>query len=221
MKGIYIIVITSVFALILNACNQHRETTNVSEEIHPVSKAYGYENWKEVEKVSFVFNVEKERTVKERSWIWFPETDSVISMTWTDTLSYNRNSELNPIEIEADRMFINDRFWVFCPLNLTWDKGISFSEVKKEKAPISGLELNKQTALYNNTGGYTPGDAYDFYFDDNYLIKEWVFRRGNSEEPSLINSWSENITQKGITVSTEHFSADSSFHLFISNLKIE
>ncbi len=221
MKRIHLVIVVAI-VFILNACNLNKESANTQKkEVHPISKAYGYENWNAIEKVSFVFNVEKGTDLKERSWVWFPKTDSVISMTWTDTVYYNRKNKLNPMEVEVDQLFINDRFWVFCPLNLTWDQGISFSEVKKAKAPISGKEMNKQTALYANEGGYTPGDAYDFYFDDKHLIKEWVFRRGNSEEPTIVDAWSENITEKGITVATEHFSADSSFHLFISNLKIE
>lgn len=215
-----IVILFSVMAVLLNACSDKKEV--VTQEAHPISKAYGYEHWNAVEKVSFVFNAEKGKTLKERTWVWFPKTDSVISMTWTDTLHYNRSKALNPMEEEADRLFINDRFWVFSPFNLTWDaNSLTLSEVTKEKAPISGETLNKQTALYSDEGGYTPGDAYDFYFDDKHVIKEWVFRRGNSKEPSIIDAWSEEITQEGITVATEHFSADSSFHIFISNLKIE
>ena len=30
--------------------------------------------------------------------------------------------------------------------------------------------------------------AQNCYFDDNYLIKEWTFRKGNAPEPSLSNT---------------------------------
>ena len=48
--------------------------------------------------------------------------------------------------------------------------------------------MQKLTIVYGDEGGYTPGDAYDFYFGDDHIIKEWVFRKGNATEPSTMTT---------------------------------
>ena len=47
--------------------------------------------------------------------------------------------------------------------------------------PLVGENMQKLTIVYANEGGYTPGDAYDFYFGDDFVIREWVFRKIKSE----------------------------------------
>ena len=55
---------------------------------------------------------------------------------------------------------------------MVWDSNATISETKKAEGPISKDELNMITMTYSDEGGYTPGDAYDIFYDDDYLIKE-------------------------------------------------
>ena len=64
--------------------------------------------------------------------------------------------------------------------------------------------MNMITITYPNEGGYTPGDAYDIYFDEDYMIKEWTFRKGNSEDPSLSTTFENYKDYNGIKIATDH-----------------
>ena len=49
----------------------------------------------------------------------------------------------------------------------------------------SVTEVTRCGCHYLSEGGYTPGDAYDIYFNEDYMIKEWTFRKGNSDRTYL------------------------------------
>jgi hypothetical protein len=217
--------------IILVACKaetkeQNTKTKMVSEEIHELSfseliaNAHGFENWKQINEIQFTFNVDRDDNHFERSWTWNPKTDDVRLISDQDTLQYHRKS-VDSLSLHADKAFINDKFWLLVPFQLVWDKGSTISEPKKEAAPISKAELNKITLTYGNEGGYTPGDAYDIYFDKDYMIREWVFRKGNAKEPSMITTFENYQEFKGIKIAQDHKMAEGNFNLYFSNIKIK
>lgn len=75
------------------------------------------------------------------------------------------------------------------------------------------------TLTYSNEGGYTPGDAMIFIFGNDYLIKEWVYRKENSDAPSLTTSWENNQDFNGIILALDHLKLEGPFKLNFSNLK--
>ena len=107
------------------------------------------------------------------------------------------------------------------PFQLVWDEGTSISEPVKDLAPISKKELSKITITYSNDVGYTPGDAYDIYVDEDYIIREWVFRKGNTEEPSMTTTFENYEDYNGIKIAKDHKMAESNFNLYFSNIKIK
>jgi len=127
---------------------------------------------------------------------------------------------MDSLSINADKGFINDKYWLLAPFQLLWDQTAAISEVVKEEAPISKNTMNKITLTYASEGGYTPGDAYDFYFGEDFLIKEWVYRKGNSDEPSLITTWENNQDFNGIKLALEHIKLDGQLKIYFSNIKI-
>lgn len=127
---------------------------------------------------------------------------------------------MDSIALKADRGFINDKFWALIPFQLIWDEGTTISEVEKSQSPIKKEKLNKITILYSNEGGYTPGDAYDIYFDDNYIIKEWSYREGNTTEPSLSNTFENYQEFNGIKIALEHKKAEGDWNLLLRNIKV-
>ncbi|OAB76170.1 hypothetical protein [Cochleicola gelatinilyticus] len=185
-----------------------------------IANKNGFENWDNISEIQFTFNVDRGVNHSERSWIWKPQTNDVTMMTATDTVNYNRTS-MDSITMKSDAAFINDKYWLLAPFNLAWDEGTTFSEKENVVAPISKDTLNQLTVVYGNQGGYTPGDAYDFYFGKDFIIKEWVFRQKNASEPSMITTWEDYETFEGIEIAKMHKDPTGDFKLYFTNIKVK
>jgi hypothetical protein len=81
--------------------------------------------------------------------------------------------------------------------------------------------MHKLTIVYNNEGGYTPGDAYDFFFGDDYILKEWIYRKGNRESPSLSTTWEDYEDKGGIEIATAHKDASGDFKLSFTDIEVK
>ena len=174
------------------SCKQsEKQTTKPVKELtvaEKIAEAHGINHWNKVTELTFTFNVDKDSTHYDRTWIWKPKTNQVTAISKTDTITYLR-AEVDSLSQRADQGFINDKFWLLAPFNLIWDSGTTISESVEETAPISKKILYKITLTYPNEGGYTPGDAYDFYYNSDFFIEEWVYRKGNAKEPSMMSTW--------------------------------
>ena len=216
---IYITLIT----LLITSC---KDSTKSIPEAKPltiaekIANAHGVENWKNINEIAFTFNVDKDSTHFERRWIWNPKTNDITSITNTDTISYNR-STLDSISLKVDPSFINDKFWLLIPFQLVWDSGTTISNPIKTEAPISKLALNKITLTYSNDGGYTPGDAYDIFYDDNFLIKEWIFRKANQKEPSMMTTFENYKNINGLKLAVDHKKPNGNWNLNFTNISIK
>ncbi|MDN3666019.1 hypothetical protein ACFFU1_05190 [Algibacter miyuki] len=212
----------TLIALLITACKDN--TKSIPEEkpltiAEKIAHAHGFENWKNVNEIDFTFNVDTDSTHFERRWVWKPKTNHVIAISATDTISYNR-SAVDSISMKADRGFINDKFWLLIPFQLVWDSGTTISEPVITEAPISKTALNKITLTYSNEGGYTPSDAYDIFYDDDYRIQEWIFRKGNQEKPSMMTTFEDYQDFNGITLALSHKKPEGSWNLNFTNIKI-
>lgn len=210
-----LLVIISILSICFS-CKQKTETIQPEKEVstsEKIANAHGLEHWKNVSEIQFTFN-------KKRNWKWHPKTNDVTLITDKDTINYNRKS-IDSLSKKADRAFINDKFWLLIPFQLVWDSGITISESTKEIAPISKNEMNKITLLYGSEGGYTPGDAYDIYFDDSYIIKEWGFRKGNKPKAGLKNTFENYRDFNGIKIALDHKKAEGDWNLTLSDIKIK
>jgi len=202
------------------------QSTNKKEEeieltvAEKIAQAHGFEHWKNINEIQFTFNVNRGENHFERTWKWQPKENNVVSMVSKDSLITYTRTEMDSINIQLDQAFINDKFWMLVPFQLVWDDGTTISESVKEIAPISKTELNKITLTYGNEGGYTPGDAYDIYVDNDFMIREWVFRKGNSEEPSMITTFENYEDFNGIKIAKDHKTAEGNFNLNFSNIKV-
>lgn len=222
MKKINLVIILVV---ILFSCKNEtkKETTKSAIKLSIADKiahANGFENWKNVSQIDFTFNVDKDTTHFERSWSWKPKTGAVILISGKDTIAYNRKS-VDSISLNTDKSFINDKFWLLAPFQIVWDSGTSISEPVKEASPINKTQLNKITLTYTNEGGYTPGDAYDFYYGDDFMVKEWVFRRGNSKEPTMITSWEDYEDFQGLKIAKVHLKPEGNWKLHFTSIKVK
>jgi len=220
-KTIYLL----VFLLTLQACkeNPKQETTTdtlVQNTPQKIATAYGLEQWNNVTQMKFTFNVDRGENHYERSWIWKPKTKDITLITSEDTLTYNQNT-MDSIAIKTDVNFINDKFWLLAPLNLAWDEGFTFDEKDSVTSPISKKNVKQLTITYGDEGGYTPGDAYDFYYNNNLQIEEWIFRKGNDSLPTMVTTWEDYKDFNGIKIATKHQNPEGTFALYFTNIEVE
>lgn len=212
--------------LLVLTCKPKTSETPITEDLKELSiaqkiaNAHGFENFKNVETLKFTFNVDRDSIKgKGRNWVWKPKEDVVISERFNDTLQYTR-SKIDSTNINTDRAFINDKFWLLVPFQLVWDTSATLSEAKKMTSPIYKTPLHMITITYSSEGGYTPGDAYDIFYDDKYLIKEWVFRKGNSKKPSLTTTFENYKDFNGIKIATEHKQEGGHWNLNFTNITV-
>lgn len=185
-----------------------------------IAVANGFDQWKNVRTISFTFNVDRSGKTYFRKWQWNPKKEKVTMITLEDTISYYRN-QMDSIAIASDRAFINDRYWLFTPYNFMWDKGTSFSIKQDTLSPVKQEKLHKLVLTYGDEGGYTPGDAYDFYYDDDFIIREWAFRKNNQKDISLATTWEDYRDFNGLKLSMSRKTANETFHLFFTDIIVE
>jgi hypothetical protein len=198
------------------SCKQKRETIQPEVELsiaEKIANAHGYENWKNVSEITFTF-------AGKRSWIWKPKTDDISLIREQDTIHYNR-AKMDSTFIKFDRGFINDKFWLLIPFQLVWDENANISEPEKATSPIAGIEMNKITLTYSNLGGYTPGDAYDIYFSNDYIIKEWGFRKSNQDKAGLINTFEYYQDFNGLKIALDHKKAEDDWNLQFTDVNVK
>ena len=189
--------------------------------LEKVANAHGFENWKTISHIKYTFNVDRDSSHFERTWLWEPKTNNVVLTTREDTVRYNRMS-IDSTIMKTDGGFINDKFWLLGPFQLVWDQNnFTYEHEATSDAPISKEAMQKLTIVYGSEGGYTPGDAYDFYFGEDYRIKEWVFRKGNQEEPSMITSWEDYKNLNGLHIASMHKMPDSNFMLYFTGIEVK
>jgi len=187
-----------------------------------IANAHGIKNWKNVEELKFTFNVDRDTAHYERGWIWNIKKNEVTGISEGDTVTYNRKEEIDSTIAKVDAGFINDKYWFLAPFNLVWDKGsYSYDVTEKAEAPIAKTPMQKLTIVYTSEGGYTPGDAYDFYFEDDHIIKEWTFRKANQSEPTLTTTWEEYTNLNGLDISKTHKNTEGNFKLYFTNIQVK
>lgn len=209
--------ILSIFVLgLLLACSTPQEELTTPQK---VAKAYGYDNFDKVNSIAYTWNVQAGDVVRTRDWKWNIK-DRTVYYADADT-SYTYSLDLPKEELpKADAGFINDKYWLMYPFQLIWDTGYTYEETTDVAAPISGENSTKLTIIYNNEDGYTPGDAYDLYLDEAFIIQEWVFRKGNGTEGRAF-TWEAEKKIDGVTFATEHFNADGVKFIWFTGIEIE
>ena len=203
--------------LSLFSCGQEGQTGTEAESEVPVfvassladsvALAHGFDRWAGIERLDFSFNVERNDTLKvARGWSWWPKSDSVLLREAEQETAFLRaNTAQDSAWLKADQKFINDSYWVLMPFYLVWSKdGYESLTTYNDTMPISGAGATKLTVQYRNEGGYTPGDAYDLYLDQQKMIREWAYRPGGQEEAALVMSWEDYRVVNGLQLPGDH-----------------
>jgi len=195
------------------------EDTKLSEA-EAIAFKSGLENWKDVSQIEFTFNVDRGgKNVARRAWTWKPKTGDITMKQGDRIVNYNRTS-IDSTAQRTDQGFINDKFWLLAPYQLVWDEGTKIIVQDTATAPISGKLAKKLTIVYGTEGGYTPGDAYDYYYDEDFIIDEWVFRKSNQEAPTMMTTFDEYQLFEGLNISTVHSDKEGNLKLYFTDIKV-
>lgn len=192
--------------------------SNMSIE-QQIAEAHGLNNFDKIEEIKFTFNVKIEDSVRtSRAWTWKPKTDEIRLTEGDISRTYTKTNNINEEDKELDQKFINDSYWLLFPFQMVWSDA-SISEEKTGKAPISKKEMNYLEVSYKDEGGYTPGDTYVIYYEDDLLLKEWIYKSadGNREMPT---TWENFEDFKGLKIAKSHKSPDGSFELYFTDIEV-
>lgn len=223
-----ILVLSLILSSVLTGCktDNNKVKTEVAEDtqltvLEKIANANGFENWKNVASIKFTFNVDRDSTHFERTWLWKTASNEVTMMTRQDTITYNRKA-VDSTMAATDGGFVNDKFWLLAPYQLVWDqKSFTYEHKENTETPISKTKMHKLTTVYANNGGYTPGDAYDYYFGDDYIIKEWAYRKENQAEPNMVTTWEDYKNINKLNISMMHKRPDTNFSLYFSGVEVK
>ncbi|MBZ9779246.1 hypothetical protein LB452_09945 [Psychroflexus sp. CAK8W] len=222
-----------VSLLILVGCQQKKEkskdskATSTSEVtskkdlslLEEIAYANGYDNWSEVDSISYTFNAQNGDNISSRTWKWKPKTGQVTMKTQDTTLTYNTNKFEEEIAF-ADRGFVNDKYWLLFPFHLVWDDNFDYEVAEQVKAPISDELMQEISVMYKNKAGYTPGDTYHVYVDDTNMIREWSYTPSGSDEPRLATTWEDYDDFKGIKIARMHDTKEGQFKIFFTDISV-
>ncbi|MDX1760802.1 MAG: hypothetical protein R3218_01470 [Christiangramia sp.] len=220
------LLLVAFLATSLISCNdqkkdQDKTAENPNLEVHEkIAMANGFKEFDSLNQIKFTFNVKVNDTLRsEREWTWNLKTDKISLREKDSVMSYTQKDSLAKEKQYIDQRFVNDSYWLLFPFQLKWSDA-DFSEAKMSSAPISGKEMQMLTVKYPSEGGYTPGDSYDIYFDEDHMIREWVYKSsGGGRE--MATTWEDYEDFKGVKIAKMHKSADESFELYFSNISVE
>lgn len=222
-KSLFAVLISGL--MLVNCKSEKKEEVSKPEKeasiMEKIAQANGYENWKNIEELRFTFNVDRDSSHFERKWIWNTRAHEVTGISLGDSAAYDRRA-IDGSLTKVDAAFINDKYWLLAPFQLLWDQqSFTYEHSEVATAPMSQKPMQKLTIVYGDEGGYTPGDAYDFYFGEDYLVKEWVFRKANQEEPSMVTSWEDYADYGGLKLAKTHKKPDENFSLYFTDIEVK
>lgn len=191
-----------------------------------IGNAYGVHYFHQVEQIQYTFNARIGEKQIRRFWIWEPKLDRVTfkGMDYQAAVTYYRH-DIGTTESAAlkkvDAWFINDNYWLLFPFHIAWDGNITVEDLGRRKLPLGGGKAQCVVIRFPAAGGYTPGDVYEIYLNDDSRLVQWVYRRGGSAEPTRITTW-ENYRQAGpLVLSLDHHAGDDNFRLWFSGVGVK
>ena len=185
-----------------------------------IALAYGFDQFDKLNSIAYTWNVQVDTVrVVSRDWKWNIRERSVYYADADTSFTYSLDLPADEMPLQ-DKAFINDKYWLMYPFQLVWDEGYTYTVEEEVAAPISGKLSTKMIVVYNDVDGYTPGDAYDLYLDENYMIREWVFRRGNAEDGRAF-TWENEKEFNGVKFATEHKNASGMRFIWFTDILVE
>ncbi|MEO2062454.1 MAG: hypothetical protein ABGW97_05710 [Christiangramia sp.] len=218
------ILYSMILGIALVSCKNEQKNEPVVEdantkEYQKIAEANGFKEFDDVEKIGFTFNVKVGDSVRsKRHWVWNRKAGK-ISLTENDSVSsYVKKDSLGDSEKSIDSKFINDSYWLLFPFQMEWSNA-KISDPKEATAPISGDQMKMLTVSFPSEGGYTPGDSYDIYYDDDLMIQEWVYKSADGGR-EMATTWEDYKNYDGIKIAQSHKNKEGNFELFFTDIEV-
>lgn len=191
---------------------------------------YGIDNFDEIEGLQWCFVVRRDdKAVAARFWDWNIEEGQVRRATLEgeelvlSTIREDFSEEEKSREEweEVHRQFINDQYWLTFSRRALTDSGVDFEAQDGEV--VTGLaqeEVDRLSVLYRGEDGYTPGDRYDLFLNDEGRIVGWRYLRGGESEGGRVMVF-EALRELGPLVYTaKHSALDEPFQVLLPGVKV-
>ena len=191
-----------------------------------IAQSYGVQYFNQIEQIQYTFNVKKGDQHARRFWIWEPKRDRVTfdGMDYKDPITYYRSDlQTNPSNKlkSIDAWFINDNYWFLFPFHVAMDTQTTVEDVGRKQLPVGDGEAACAVITYPTQGGYTPGDVYELYLDENYRVTQWIYRRGGSETPTRIATWEDHRNLGPLVFSLNHQGDDGNFRIWFTQVGVK
>lgn len=213
-------------------------TTSWAQQRDPIigkiAKVYGLDSYGQIEAIRYTWNGEIPGVFKlTHVWEWEPKTGKVtfeskdkdgkpVKVTYD---SSKLSSQSDQVKNEVEPAFVNDNYWLLFPFHANWDTSASVTNQGTKKMPIGAGTATLVSVKYPaEAGGYTPGDTWDLYVDNNNRVKAMVYHRGGPKPPQLVTAtWTGYKKAGPLLISTEHTgTADGKpLHISITNVAVK
>jgi hypothetical protein len=218
-------ILTLLIVIVAIACSAPQPAP-MGDIRHQIAGAYGSESFHRIEVIEYTFNVQIGDKHIRRSWIWWPQVEQVEFKGGDDpeTMLYNR-LELGqdpPQNVQrVDAWFVNDNYWLLFPIHLAWDQQAAMEDTGHQELPMGRGSAKCVVVSYPQTGGYTPGDIYELFVDENHVLTHWIYRRGGSATPTRITTWEDNRKLGPLTISMDRHGDDGKFRVWFTDVAIK
>ncbi len=213
--------------LFLNGCQPKAEPDaegSPEDAMRKIAQAAGVDGFGAVKVISYTFHADLGDKAFVRSWTWLPESNTVTlhGKTAEEDIRYHRDKMDSDASLaETDKQFVNDLYWLIFPIQVAWDSGVIIEQLPEDAAAVVPDAFAGLRVRYPDGVGYTPGDVYDLYYDKDYIITNWVFRRGGSEEPTMVSEWKDYETFGPLNISLNRPAPDQSVRIWFENVAVE
>jgi hypothetical protein len=191
-----------------------------------IARSYGIEEFDQVEKIQYTFNVKFGDKGVTRFWIWEPKIEKVTFKAGNseEYITYNRreiDSGTSETLKKIDAWFINDNYWLLFPYRIAWDGSVKVEDIGSRPLPMGTGTAKCVVVTFPPSGGYTPGDVYELFLDDQYRMTQWVYHRGGSAQPGRAATWEDYRPVGPLTLSLAHQGDDKNFRLWFTRVGVQ
>lgn len=208
----------SIFGLEIKIGNGNAYNEKANELADKILKAINHENYKKTHYLEWSF--------REKRFFKWDKKNHVVDVSWDSirvnlhpnnlqksNVFFNENQQSTTDETivkKAEAIFNNDSFWLVAPYKL-YDNGV-IRTIKN----IDGKE-----ALHVNytSGGSTPGDAYTWFLDENYVPKSFKMYVPSMNMQGLEATWEDWITTESGTLLPKNHIIAGKTTLSMGNVK--
>jgi hypothetical protein len=181
--------------------------------VEQIAKTYGLDSFSQIDAIRYTFNAGVTKAELSRSWVWEPKTGRVtfegkdkagkpVKVTY---LRSQMGSEPANVKDEIDPEFINDEYWLVFPFHLVWDTDPKIEDTGMHKLPLGKGSATRLVMTYPAAaGGYQPGDIWELFIGPDNRIKEWVYHRAGSPQPTVITTWADYKQAGPLLVALDH-----------------